>query len=78
MLNYTTSAKVFQKLNITIKLAAKSLSNWQREWSTFVHTLSSTDILIFLSHCYFNRYRACSVYFGQRVSQELQGVLQFP
>lgn len=67
MLNYTMSAKVFQKLNITITLAAKSLSNWQREWSTFVHTLSSTDILIFLSH-YFNRYHACSVYFGHRVS----------
>lgn len=59
VLHYSMSAKVFQKLNITVMLASKSLSNWQGAHSCipwapltfwyFYHTAISTDTM--LSSC---------------------------
>lgn len=74
-LHYSMSAEVFQKLKITVMFAAKSLGIWQEH----IHAYPELhDILIFLSYCDFNRYHTFSLCFGQRISQVLEEVLQFP
>lgn len=47
-LHYSVSAKVFQKLNITVALAAKSLGNWQGAHSCIPWAPWHFDIFITL------------------------------